>query len=436
MRSLTNRRRSSVGMMLETSVDSPPRGLLAVARQGELRSAPEPIAERPKPVGLEAILLGTDVLPVHREIVLIALARGIKQDQLARMYNAADTENPKRFTGATIHEQLARTRNGLSQRSRTRYAKALGLRADHLDLADSARPLTDEQVRFWRTTLYVECERHAADFDAAEILANFEGLDASVQHRLLRAFALGVRRANLELVNALPEYGIYARARLPVRGLDHMLDVAMRAGYSLGSASPGRSRDDAFLSGLERELGRFFSAEHIGLILALVERLARSFGGELPLGHPANRTMPPAHRSAPAASGTIQTLTSDGRWWKSRSAATRADVMFGAASAFESGFLAGLDRALEAVIGTNETLSREQKATLGNAALALVRESSRPRFSDHTIGHYVERVSAYYADHPEAAGTEFGDVLKYVQDEPSESNDALAEWFVKYRKSD
>jgi hypothetical protein len=59
-----------------------------------------------------------------------------------------------------------------------------------------------------------------------------------------------------------------------------------------------------------------------------------------------------------------------------------------------------------------------------------------PDFSGKPIRAYIDGVDYYYSNHPDAAGTEFGDVLKCIQNKPVLSCDDLAAWYVKYRKHD
>jgi hypothetical protein len=217
-------------------------------------------------------------LPVHKEIALIAMARGWNQDQLAKRYNAADPADPKRFTGATVHEQLARTRSGVSAKSRRRYVRALGILPDHLDLADNARPLSPDQLRGWRDALRRECQTSPDRAAGATIIAAFEQLGSSVQERLLRAFALGVRRANLGLPRAIEAHEAHAQRLGLSTPITHMVALAQQIGHPIWAPFEAHVREAELLARIAAELCPFLCPESVQLVLALVERLARERG--------------------------------------------------------------------------------------------------------------------------------------------------------------
>jgi len=390
-----------------------------------------------KPVGLAAIVAQPDVLPAHKEIALIALARGMRQDQLAKYYNAAEPDNPKRFTGATVHEQLARTKTGISRSSRRRYATVLGLEPDHLDLVDLARPLSRAQLRSWRVKLGNACRDRAARFDGTPILARFDRLDSSAQEQLLRAYAVGVRRSNLALPYDINEIGTDARS-LPA-GIAPMLALAKRLGHDLLLPLPRRLRPELPPEFIARGLAEFLDESRVEAVIAFIDRLVRERAGAA--DGPPDRERRSGARGGPAnrSDSASETIVTDGRWWDALSARARTAAMLAGTSAFESGFLAGLDAALTGIekkLALAEPLSAEQKTRLVGVAASVFSTTDRPSFSAQVINAYADGVTAFYERYPEAAGVEFGDVLKCVADAPTESAAELAAWYTKYRKSD
>jgi hypothetical protein len=216
-----------------------------------------------------------------------------------------------------------------------------------------------------------------------------------------------------------------------------MLAAATCLGHDLLLPLPRRLHPELPLEIVARGLAEFLDEARVEAVVAFIDRLVRERAGTT--AHDAERRSGQRGDPAYRTDAPSETLVTDGRWWSELSARARATAMLAATSAFESGFLAGLETALTGIekkLVSAEALSLEQKSRLIGAAVSVFSTTDRPTFSAHLINAYADGVTAFYEDYPEAAGVEFGDVLKCVADVPTESAAELAAWYTKYRKSD
>jgi hypothetical protein len=134
--------------------------------------------------------------------------------------------------------------------------------------------------------------------------------------------------------------------------------------------------------------------------------------------------------------GATETLTTDGVWWNSLTPSEKVPVMFGATSAYSTGYfqahLAQFSADNSELFAVMDSLhwTSEQRTKYINALVNVRKKAKpvllRPDFSGKPIKAYIDGMDYFYSNHPEASKLEFSWVFECIQNKPPETCDEVA----------
>jgi hypothetical protein len=137
-----------------------------------------------------------------------------------------------------------------------------------------------------------------------------------------------------------------------------------------------------------------------------------------------------------SAAGATETVSTDGAWWNDLTINQKVPVMFGATSAYSTGYSAGqvdqiLDTAAQVVDAMNSLhWSTAQRAKFNDAWTVAIKNhtpiSALPDFSGKPIKAYIDGMDYFYSNHPEASQLNFSFALKCIQNKPAMTCDDVA----------
>jgi hypothetical protein len=140
--------------------------------------------------------------------------------------------------------------------------------------------------------------------------------------------------------------------------------------------------------------------------------------------------------------GATETVITDGVWWNSLTKGEQGYVMFGATSAYTTGYFNGslaatsyyttLITAVPERMKSTPAQTKKYYDTISGVMKSMALHAP-PDFSEKPIAAYIDGMNYFYSNHPEASKLDFSYVFACIQNKPTRSCDDVAKLVKPYK---